>query len=816
MLIDRADTLVLLKQFKESASIYETAATTATDADWAQAAHEKWAMALCKSGEYAASEAACVKFLEKYPRSTLKPNVLFWQAENSYRTGIELSMKRDPAEQAKAKAMQETAAGRYQAVADKYPESAQAGAARFGLGMSFYRRGDWENAAKYLSAIPDADRTGEIAIASYYQAECLFKTLPEGSDDALSAARLSGGLEEIAKLLSGFVASNENLPESPDAMLKLADVYQRNAALLADQQEKQKAFQSARETYEKLLQKFPKHPAYAQAVLDRARLIAAMGDVGGAINELNRFRNDATLSKSDIAPAALIKLSSIMVANGRAVDAAAMLEKTRQQFEPALKADANRANLVPGLMLAHGLALKESGKPKEALGLMDLIVKDYAASPEAAEASLASIQVRKDEAIAKLRTAMNAVTAVPMEKPVDPKLLADQAAAVKSVAEIAGAFAQHADRIAEKSAGSDLHVRTLRDAAATWRVIGDVEVFTIRREKAAASLKTLADRMAKAPAIGKSNSVPRAAEIKLSTLPITPAEAKSREYYAKALEANPDSPVCNELRFDLAEMHYKRGEADPAIQLLTAAIDKNPPQPQLEFIRVKLGMCQLLKGDANGAGQQAQTALLDGAHPVRPAAYLLKGMALLQAKNPGEAATVLVRFFSGAEKYLNSGAVAEEGLFRLGQAYAASNNWAESRAAYERLLARFGASKFAPEARYGIGLTFQQEKQFDRAIEAFSDVTRKTSGELAANAQLQIGLCRAEQKRWKDAVTELLIVPVTYDYAEVAVKSSMEAAKALQQLKQPAEAKEVLQRIVHDHPETAWAAEAAKRIKEIQ
>jgi len=343
-----------------------------------------------------------------------------------------------------------------------------------------------------------------------------------------------------------------------------------------------------------------------------------------------------------------------------------------------------------------------------------------------------------------------------------------------------------------------------------------VEVFTIRREKAAASLKTLADRMAKAPAIGKSNSVPRAAEIKLSSLPITPAEAKAREYYAKALEANPDSPVCNELRFDLAEMHYKRGEADPAIQLLTAAIDKNPPQPQLEFIRVKLGMCQLLKGDANGAGQQAQTALLDGAHPVRPAAYLLKGMALLQAKNPGEAATVLVRFFSGAEKYLNSGAVAEEGLFRLGQAYAASNNWAESRAAYERLLARFGASKFAPEARYGIGLTFQQEKQFDRAIEAFSDVTRKTSGELAANAQLQIGLCRAEQKRWKDAVTELLIVPVTYDYAEVAVKSSMEAAKALQQLKQPAEAKEVLQRIVHDHPETAWAAEAAKRIKEIQ
>jgi len=42
------------------------------------------------------------------------------------------------------------------------------------------------------------------------------------------------------------------------------------------------------------------------------------------------------------------------------------------------------------------------------------------------------------------------------------------------------------------------------------------------------------------------------------------------------------------------------------------------------------------------------------------------------------------------------------------------------------------------------------------------------------------------------------------------------AGKALVELKQPAEAKDVLQRVVRDHPGTEWAQQAEKRIAEIQ
>src|SRR5207248_7972249 len=111
--------------------------------------------------------------------------------------------------------------------------------------------------------------------------------------------------------------------------------------------------------------------------------------------------------------------------------------------------------------------------------------------------------------------------------------------------------------------------------------------------------------------------------------------------------------------------------------------------------------------------------------------------------------------------------------------------------------------------------SLQQAKQYDRAVEAYTDVTRRTSSEMAARAQLQIGLCRAEQQRWQDAVNELLLVPGTYDYAEWAAHASLEAGKALVELKQPAQAKDILQRVVRDHPGTEWAQQAMKRIAEI-
>ena len=84
------------------------------------------------------------------------------------------------------------------------------------------------------------------------------------------------------------------------------------------------------------------------------------------------------------------------------------------------------------------------------------------------------------------------------------------------------------------------------------------------------------------------------------------------------------------------------------------------------------------------------------------------------------------------------------------------------------------------EARYGIGWAQQNQGQYDEAVNAYNQVTDAVATELAAQAQLNIGLCRLAQKRYADAATALLVVPFTYDYPELSALALLEAARALQ------------------------------------
>ena len=70
--------------------------------------------------------------------------------------------------------------------------------------------------------------------------------------------------------------------------------------------------------------------------------------------------------------------------------------------------------------------------------------------------------------------------------------------------------------------------------------------------------------------------------------------------------------------------------------------------------------------------------------------------------------------------------------------------------------------------------------QYDEAVNVYTQVTGAVATELAARAQLNIGLCRLAQKRYADAATALLVVPFTYDYPELSALALLEAARALQ------------------------------------
>ncbi|HMF12787.1 MAG TPA: tetratricopeptide repeat protein, partial [Gemmataceae bacterium] len=122
-------------------------------------------------------------------------------------------------------------------------------------------------------------------------------------------------------------------------------------------------------------------------------------------------------------------------------------------------------------------------------------------------------------------------------------------------------------------------------------------------------------------------------------------------------------------------------------------------------------------------------------------------------------------------------------------------------------------SRWVYEARYGIGWAWQNQKQFDNAVNAYQQVTAAVATELAAKAQLQIGLCRLEQKRYAEASTALLVVPYTYDFHELNAVALCEAARALAEQKQHDQAARLLRRVLRDHPESKWAQVAKERLE---
>ena len=156
--------------------------------------------------------------------------------------------------------------------------------------------------------------------------------------------------------------------------------------------------------------------------------------------------------------------------------------------------------------------------------------------------------------------------------------------------------------------------------------------------------------------------------------------------------------------------------------------------------------------------------------------------------------------------------MSDRALLRLGHSLAQAGQWDPSRQAMEALVQRYPQSPWIDEARYGIGWAWQNQKNFDSAVTAFADVAKRTAAEVAAKAQLQIGLCRLDQKRFEEAETALLTVPLTYAYPEWSAAARCEAGRAEMELKKTDEAARNWQRVIKDYPKSPWCAVAQKNL----
>jgi len=796
ILLEMADTQQLVGRHKEAVATYNQILNDKLLSVREDEVMQHLATALHLAGDFDESDKVCLRFRDAHPKSVLLPAVLFRYAENAYFRALASYQPAAPprASLADASGSWDEAIKRYQAVIDKYPEFDRVNLARYGLGMAYYCKGELDKAKETLEAIPAADRNGDLALVSYQLADILIRQAPAKADDALAAGKLEEQLKTAIELLEGFTSNQPNGPHTADALFKLGHCHQRLADLLAQPPDQAKALAAARAAYEQILHRFPKDPVQAHAIFERAKVLARGKDTGGAMNELRRFLNDP-LRKASVAPMALLHLATLLRGQNNPQEAAKVLAACRQQHEQELLKDPARTAWVSLIQYHHGVALRESGQRREAKGILDLAARQGTGRPEAADAALCAGQCLKEDGQQKIQAAKKrlAQSSLSANDRANTRKMLDEGE--KDVRDAVQYFVNQAEQLRQKEPASEARARMLYEAAWGSRILAELEAESAQRSHAERGDKG-----------GR----------------LQPAEKEVRKHYQTLIDDFPDLAVNADARFELAELLGERGEHDAAIKLLRDALDKEPPPELTDKIRIRLGDCLLRKGDAKAA--LAQFEPIAAGVATRSAGSRLAlcaqakyraGECQLRLNAPSEAVKHLA-VFRDQGPFQNLPGLTDRALLRLGYALGLIKQWDASRQAYEQVVNHFRSGPWIHEARYGIGWAYQNQGQYDNAVNTYNQLVNSVATELAARAQINIGLCRMAQKRYAEASTAFLVVPYTYDYPHLNALALIEAARALAANKQNEQAIKLLERVLRDHPDGDAAKAARQRLAELK
>ena len=223
--------------------------------------------------------------------------------------------------------------------------------------------------------------------------------------------------------------------------------------------------------------------------------------------------------------------------------------------------------------------------------------------------------------------------------------------------------------------------------------------------------------------------------------------------------------------------YAQRKDFKPALELFNDVLDKEPPPDLTDKVRIRIGEIYTLQGNLKGALAHFEAVAQNPKSAMFGQAQYGAAEVNLASKQLPEAIKRLSLFFS-QPNLQNQPGVTDRALLRLGQAQAEVKNWDESRKAFNQVVNAFPGSGWVEEARYGLGFALQQQRQLDQALNTYAQVTGRTATVVAAKAQLQIGLCKLEQKKYAEAVTAFMVVPTTYGYPELSAAALLEAAGA--------------------------------------
>lgn len=285
--------------------------------------------------------------------------------------------------------------------------------------------------------------------------------------------------------------------------------------------------------------------------------------------------------------------------------------------------------------------------------------------------------------------------------------------------------------------------------------------------------------------------------------------------YHAMLEGRPEAASNPHALVELAEIESAAGRYPAAIALLERLREmaKHDDKSVSADVRAaglyRLGLCSF------EAGEHEKAAALLGefveAFPeskLTASASYFCGESLYKLGRYESASTHFTRI---AEGFADDPACGPS-LLRLGECLAALQRWPRSERVLADYLERFRGSEHGFQAQFGVGWARENQGRFDEAVAAYREVIDHHQGPTAARAQFQIGECLFAQKKYEDAVRELLKVDILYAYPEWSAAALYEAGRCFEKLNQPGKAREQFAAVAEKYKESQWAELASKRL----
>lgn len=232
----------------------------------------------------------------------------------------------------------------------------------------------------------------------------------------------------------------------------------------------------------------------------------------------------------------------------------------------------------------------------------------------------------------------------------------------------------------------------------------------------------------------------------------------------------------------------------------------------VEQATYRMGICARELGDHEAAAEILETlASRTPADQVSASAALIAGESLLELGRMSKAAEMFALASESGEE-----SVVPVALLRLGETRIALQQWPRAEKVYGRFTEEYSSDERAYLAIFGRAWAIENQGRHDAAIAGYRRVIEQHDGETAARAQFQIGECLYAQKKYEEAVRELLRVDLVYDYPQWSAGALFEAGRCFEELDREADARAQFQQVIERFGDSQWAELAHRRLSRYQ